>query len=69
MAVVMGDDLLALALLMATLTDWLAHCQPMVPAVPRPGWSMPRVTTRFVMTKDDIRKGRKTGSPVSKGRG
>lgn len=29
------------------------------------GVSMPAVTTRFEMTKHDIRNGRKTGSPVS----
>lgn len=28
---------------------------------------MPAVTTKFDRTKEDIRKGRKTGSPVSKG--
>jgi Cu/Ag efflux protein CusF len=31
----------------------------------RPGVSMPAVTMRFEMTKHDMRKGRKTGSPVS----
>lgn len=30
-----------------------------------PGVSIPAVTTRFEMTKHDMRKGRKTGSPVS----
>ena len=33
MAVESGEDLLALALLMATLRDWLAHCQKTVPVV------------------------------------
>lgn len=32
---------------------------------PRPGVSMPAVTTRFVKTKLDMRNGRNTGSPVS----
>lgn len=58
-------DLLALALLMATLSDWLVICQRRVPVVLRPGVSMPAVTTRLEMTKQDIRKGRKTGWPVS----
>lgn len=61
----MGDDLLALAELMATLSDWLATCHAMMPGVWRPGWSMPAVTMRLVMTNEDMRKGRKTGSPVS----
>lgn len=64
-AVVKGDDLFALALLTATLTDWLATCHATVPPVCSPGWSMPAVTMRLVMTKHDMRKGRKTGSPVS----
>lgn len=33
----------------------------------RPGVSMPAVTTRLEITKHDMRKGRKTGSPVSGG--
>lgn len=32
---------------------------------PNPGVSIPAVTTRFDKTKQDIRKGRKTGSPLS----
>jgi hypothetical protein len=56
---------LALEELMATFSDWLATCQPAVPAVPRPGVSMPAVTTRFEKMKADMRKGRRTGSPVS----
>ena len=32
---------------------------------PRPGVSMPAVTTRLESTKQDMRKGRKTASPVS----
>jgi hypothetical protein len=32
---------------------------------PRPGVSMPAVTTRLERTKHDMRKGRNTGSPVS----
>jgi hypothetical protein len=76
-----GVDLLALALLIATLRDWLVICQSRVPVVckgvsygfkeiyrehtPRPGVSMPAVTTKFDKTKHDIRNGRKTGSPVS----
>jgi hypothetical protein len=43
----------------------LATCQPAVPAVPRPGVSMPAVTIRFEKMKADMRKGRRTGSPVS----
>ena len=31
----------------------------------RPGVSIPAVTTRLDMTKQDMRKGRKTGCPVS----
>ena len=58
-------DLLALALLMATLRDWLVICQRSVPVVWRPGVSMPAVTMRLEMTKQDMRKGRKTGWPVS----
>ena len=80
-----GVDLLALALLMATLRDWLVICQRRVPVVCHlvslrlsyryqlfwgkstcsPGVSMPAVTTRFDITKHDMRKGRKTGLPVS----
>ena len=81
-----GEDLLALALLMPTLRDWLAICQRRVPVVfgilvvfwhrerfgsgiiirtCRPGVSMPAVTTRLEITKQDMRKGKKTGSPVS----
>lgn len=77
-----GVDLLALALLMATLRDWLVICQRRVPVVwgwvsygwkgrgggkrtPRPGVSMPAVTTRLDRTKEDIRNGSITGSPVS----
>lgn len=60
-----GVDLLALALLMATLSDWLVICQRRVPVIPSPGVSMPAVTTRLEMTKQDIRKGRNTGCPVS----
>lgn len=30
-----------------------------------PGVSIPAVTIRFEIIKDDMRKGRKTGSPVS----
>ena len=81
----MGVDLLAFALLMATLRDWFVICQSRVPTVfgplvsrsargglvsfltPRPGVSIPAVTTRLDMTKQDIRNGRKTGSPVSTG--
>ncbi len=33
--------------------------------VPMLGFSMPAVTMRFEMTKQDMRKGRKTGWPVS----
>lgn len=40
-------------------------CQPRVPIVDRFGVSIPAVTTRFDKTKADMRKGRKTGSPVS----
>lgn len=85
-------DLLALDELMATLRDWLATCQAMVPRVcwwggggqlglcrvgvtrnrerrtPRPGVNMPAVTTKLDSTKQDILKGRKTGSPVSRER-
>jgi hypothetical protein len=32
---------------------------------PKPGVSMPAVTTKFDNTKHDIRNGRNTGSPVS----
>jgi hypothetical protein len=32
---------------------------------PRPGVSIPAVTTRLERTKHDMRKGRNTGSPVS----
>lgn len=60
-----GVDLLAFELLIATLRDWFVICQPRVPAVERFGVSMPAVTTRLDMTKQDMRKGRKTGSPVS----
>lgn len=35
---------------------------------PSPGVSIPAVTTRFDKTKQDIRKGRKTGCPVSVGK-
>lgn len=65
MEVESGVDLLALALLMATLRDWFVICQRRVPVMPRPGVSMPAVTIRLEMTKQDIRKGRKTGWPVS----
>lgn len=77
-----GVDLLALALLMPTLRDWLVICQRSVPVVCdrsarfwgwtegsctwRPGVSIPAVTIRLEMTKQDMRKGRKTGCPVSK---
>src|ERR1700750_2643237 len=60
-----GWDLLALEVLMATLRDWLAICQNSVPRVLRLGVSMPAVTTRLDRTKADMRKGRKTASPVS----
>ena len=50
---------------MATWSVWLAICQATVPVVVRLGVSIPAVTTKFDMTKHDIRKGRKTGSPVS----
>ena len=60
-----GVDLLALAELMATLRDWFVICHASVPAVPRLGVSMPAVTTRLERTKEDMRKGRKTGLPVS----
>jgi hypothetical protein len=60
-----GVDLLALALLMPTLRDWFVICQRRVPAVRRLGVSMPAVTMRLQMTKQDMRKGRKTGWPVS----
>ena len=60
-----GVDLLALALLMPTLRDWFVICQRRVPDVPRLGVSMPAVTMRLEMTKQDMRKGRKTGWPVS----
>lgn len=67
---------------MATLSDWLATCQPSVPAVcyylasypsscvhvcrtVRFGVSMPPVTTKLDSTNADMRKGRRTGSPVS----
>lgn len=62
-----GVDLLALAELMATLSDWLVICQPRVPVVVRLGVNMPAVTTKFEMTKHDMRKGRNTGLPVSGG--
>ena len=62
---VIGEDLFALALLMATLRDWFVICQNRVPRVLRLGVSMPAVTTRLEMTKQDMRKGRKTGWPVS----
>lgn len=77
-----GVDLLALALLMPTLRDWLVICQRRVPVVwdhsarslyrdksdhtCKPGVSIPAVTMRLEMTKQDIRNGRKTGWPVSK---
>jgi hypothetical protein len=61
----MGDDLFALELLIATLSDWFVICQAKVPLHPRFGVSMPAVTTRLEMTKHDIRNGRKTGRPVS----
>lgn len=61
----MGEDLLALAELMATLSDWFVICQRRVPRVRRLGVSMPAVTTRLEMMKQDMRKGRKTGWPVS----
>lgn len=60
-----GVDLFAFAELIATLRDWLAICQPNVPAVDRLGVSMPAVTTKLEMTKQDMRNGKKTGSPVS----
>jgi hypothetical protein len=60
-----GVDLLALALLMPTLRDWFVICQRRVPVVRRPGVSMPAVTMRLQITKQDMRKGRKTGWPVS----
>ena len=60
-----GDDLFAFAELIATLRDWLVICHPSVPYVERFGVSMPAVTTRLEMTKHDMRKGKKTGSPVS----
>jgi hypothetical protein len=76
-----GIDLFAFEKLTPTLTDWFVTCHPSVPAVcygqhiglpilrvlhtERPGVSMPAVTTRFVRTKHDMRKGRRTGSPVS----
>lgn len=50
---------------MATLSDWLVICQNNVPRVFRLGVSMPAVTTRLERTKHDMRKGRKTGCPVS----
>jgi hypothetical protein len=56
---------LALALLMATLSDWFVICQRRVPVVLRLGVSMPAVTMRLSITKQDMRKGRKTGWPVS----
>ncbi len=59
--VAIGDDLFALAELMATLRVWLVICQKSVPRVPRLGVSMPPVTTRLDMTKQDMRAGRKTG--------
>ena len=37
----------------------------MVISTCRPGVSIPAVTTRLEITKQDMRKGRKTGSPVS----
>jgi hypothetical protein len=40
-------------------------CHANVPLHPRFGVSMPAVTTRLEITKHDIRKGRKTGRPVS----
>ena len=77
-----GVDLLALALLMPTLRDWLVICHRSVPVVCdrsavfwdetegsctwRPGVSIPAVTMRLEMTKQDMRKGRKTDCPVSK---
>jgi hypothetical protein len=75
-----GIDLFAFEKLTPTLTDWFVTCHPSVPAVyygqhiasthialrtERPGVSMPAVTTRFVRTKHDMRKGSRTGSPVS----
>ena len=50
---------------MATLSDWLATCQPAVPAMPMPGVSIPAVTTKLEKMKADMRKGKRTGSPVS----
>jgi hypothetical protein len=38
--------------------------EPLV-RTPRPGVSIPAVTTKLVKTKLDMRKGRKTGLPVS----
>ena len=40
-------------------------CHATVPVVVRFGVSMPAVTTRLEMTKQDMRKGRNTGWPVS----
>ena len=65
MEVEIGVDLLALDELMATFRDWFVICQPSVPIVERFGVSMPPVTTKLEMTKEDMRKGRKTDSPVS----
>lgn len=65
MLVESGVVLFAFELLIATFKDWLATCQAMVPVVERLGVSMPAVTTKFEMTKQDIRNGRNTGSPVS----
>jgi hypothetical protein len=47
------------------LSDWLATCQPAVPAMPMPGVSIPAVTTKLEKMKADMRKGNSTGSPVS----
>ena len=60
-----GVDLLALAELMATLRDWFVICQARIPGVLRFGVNIPAVTTRFERTKLDMRKGRRTGLPVS----
>jgi len=50
---------------MATFNDWLVICHARVPVVERLGVSMPAVTTKLESTKADMRKGRRTGRPVS----
>lgn len=62
----MGVLLFALEKLIPTLRDWFATCHAIVPVLDRLGVSIPAVTTRLESTKQDIRNGRNTGSPVSR---